>query len=68
MTGWDVCGDVTCARMAVACMVAENTIEEKVLALQERKAALFNALTDWDQAFNGTLTADDVRELLAGEG
>lgn len=20
MTGWDVCGDVTCARMAVACM------------------------------------------------
>lgn len=49
-------------------MVAENTIEEKVLALQERKAALFNALTDGNQAFNGTLTADDVRELLAGDG
>ncbi|MGP5088551.1 DEAD/DEAH box helicase [Brachybacterium tyrofermentans] len=49
-------------------MVAENTIEDKVLALQERKAALFSALTDGDEAFNGALSAEDVRELLVGDG
>lgn len=47
-------------------MVAEGTIEEKVLALQERKRALFAALTDDDQAFAASITADDVRELLGG--
>ena len=47
-------------------MVAEGTIEEKVLALQERKRALFTSLTDDDQAFAAALTADDVRELVGG--
>ncbi|MGD6980719.1 MULTISPECIES: DEAD/DEAH box helicase [Citricoccus] len=46
-------------------MVAEGTIEEKVLALQQRKAALFSSLTDGDTAFSSTITADDVRELFA---
>ncbi|HEY4615784.1 MAG TPA: DEAD/DEAH box helicase, partial [Citricoccus sp.] len=46
-------------------MVAEKTIEEKVLALQQRKAALFSSLTDGDTAFSSTITADDVRELFA---
>ncbi|MDI3331601.1 MAG: SNF2-related protein [Micrococcus sp.] len=46
-------------------MVAEGTIEEKVLALQQRKAALFSSLTDGDTAFASTITADDVRELFA---
>ncbi|QCU77203.1 DEAD/DEAH box helicase [Citricoccus sp. SGAir0253] len=46
-------------------MVAERTIEDKVLALQQRKAALFSSLTDGDTAFASTITADDVRELFA---
>ena len=45
-------------------MVAENTIEEKVVALQERKAALFSSLTDGDSAFQSVLSAEDVRDLL----
>ena len=45
-------------------MVAEDTIEEKVLALQERKAQLLTSLTDGDQAFSNALSAEDVRELL----
>lgn len=45
-------------------MVAEDTIEEKVLALQRKKAALFTALTDNGSAFSEAITADDVRELL----
>ncbi|MGO1505675.1 MAG: SNF2-related protein, partial [Brachybacterium sp.] len=32
-------------------MIAEDTIEEKVLALQQRKAELFDALTDGGEAF-----------------
>lgn len=45
-------------------MVAEGTIEEKVVALQERKAALFSSLTDGEAAFQGMLSAEDVRDLL----
>ncbi|MDR0958959.1 MAG: DEAD/DEAH box helicase [Propionibacteriaceae bacterium] len=44
-------------------LVAERTIEEKVMALKESKAALFDAIMD-DQAFSGSLTADDIRGLL----
>ncbi|MGY5766264.1 DEAD/DEAH box helicase [Brachybacterium sp. DNPG3] len=45
-------------------MIAEDTIEEKVLALQQRKAELFDALTDGGAAFRSAITADDIRELL----
>jgi superfamily II DNA or RNA helicase len=45
-------------------MVAEDTIEEKVLALQQKKADLFDALTDSGDAFRAGITADDIRELL----
>ncbi|MFC7403327.1 SNF2-related protein [Citricoccus sp. GCM10030269] len=48
-------------------MVAERTIEEKVLALQQKKAALFSSLTDGDSAFSSTITADDVRDLFTPE-
>ena len=48
-------------------MVAEDTIEEKVLALQERKAQLLSSLTDGEQAFSSALSADDVRALLRQE-
>ncbi|GAA1329356.1 DEAD/DEAH box helicase [Brachybacterium rhamnosum] len=46
-------------------MVAEDTIEEKVLALQQRKAELFEALTEGGGAFARGISADDIRELLA---
>ncbi|MDN5686602.1 MAG: DEAD/DEAH box helicase [Brachybacterium sp.] len=46
-------------------MVAEDTIEEKVLALQQRKAELFDAFTDGGEAFRSAMTAQDIRELLS---
>jgi SNF2 family DNA or RNA helicase len=46
-------------------LVAEDTIEEKVMALKERKARLFDAVVDDGDLFSGALTADDVRALLA---
>ncbi|PCC43921.1 DEAD/DEAH box helicase [Brevibacterium aurantiacum] len=51
--------------------VAEGTIEEKVLALQKKKAELFDSLmTDGQnfdgQAFSQTVTAEDIRGLFEG--
>ncbi|MFJ6044154.1 SNF2-related protein [Brachybacterium paraconglomeratum] len=46
-------------------MIAEDTIEEKVLALQRRKAELFDSLTDGGEAFRSAVTAEDLRELLS---
>ena len=46
-------------------MIAEDTIEEKVLALQRRKAELFDSLTDGGEAFRAAVTAEDLRELLS---
>lgn len=45
-------------------MVAEGTIEEKVMALKARKAALVSSLMDDDELFSETLTADDLRGLI----
>nr|WP_290106792.1 DEAD/DEAH box helicase [Microbacterium oryzae] len=45
-------------------MIAADTIEEKVMALQERKARLFKAVMDDDALFSQALTADDIRGLL----
>jgi len=45
-------------------MVASGTIEEKVMALKEQKAKLFNAVMDDDAVFSSALTADDIRGLL----
>lgn len=45
-------------------MIAADTIEEKVLALQQRKARLFSAVLDDEDLFAQTLTAEDIRELL----
>ncbi|MDI6942065.1 DEAD/DEAH box helicase [Microbacterium barkeri] len=45
-------------------MIAADTIEEKVMALQERKARLFSAVMDDDALFSQALTADDIRGLL----
>jgi superfamily II DNA or RNA helicase len=46
-------------------LVARNTIEEKVMALKERKARLFASVMDAGGFDSGALTADDIRELLA---
>ncbi|WP_433876308.1 SNF2-related protein [Sinomonas atrocyanea] len=45
-------------------LVAKGTIEEKVMELKEKKAALFSSVMDDDAMFASTLTADDVRSLL----
>ncbi|WP_245570298.1 DEAD/DEAH box helicase [Microbacterium luticocti] len=46
-------------------MIAGGTIEEKVLALQQRKARLFRSVMDEDDLFAQSLTADDIRGLFA---
>jgi SNF2 family DNA or RNA helicase len=46
-------------------LIAKDTIEEKVLALAQRKAELFSGVMDEGEAFSTALTADDVRELMA---
>jgi SNF2 family DNA or RNA helicase len=45
-------------------LVATGTIEEKVMALRDRKAALFDAVMDDDAMFSTALTAEDIRGLL----
>ncbi|GAA1873293.1 DEAD/DEAH box helicase [Myceligenerans crystallogenes] len=48
-------------------MVSAGTIEEKVMALKERKAKLFDAVMNDDEgAFTGGLTPEDIRGLLEG--
>ncbi|GAA1988683.1 SNF2-related protein [Microbacterium pumilum] len=45
-------------------LIAGGTIEEKVMALQRRKARLFRAVMDDDALFSQALTADDIRGLF----
>ncbi|WP_228484814.1 DEAD/DEAH box helicase [Microbacterium cremeum] len=45
-------------------LIANGTIEEKVMALQQRKARLFRAVMDDDALFGRTLTSDDIRALF----
>ena len=45
-------------------LIAAGTIEEKVMALQHRKARLFRAVMDDDGLFGQALKADDIRGLL----
>ncbi|MGB4135559.1 MAG: DEAD/DEAH box helicase, partial [Microbacterium sp.] len=45
-------------------LISTGTIEEKVLALQQRKARLFTAVMDDEDLFAQTLTADDIRALF----
>ena len=46
-------------------MIARGTIEEKVVALARRKAALFGGVMDEGDLFASSLTAEDVRGLLS---
>jgi superfamily II DNA or RNA helicase len=45
-------------------MIARDTIEEKVVALARRKAALFKGVMDEGDVFASSLTAEDVRGLF----
>ncbi|MFG6277875.1 DEAD/DEAH box helicase [Microbacterium sp. 5K110] len=45
-------------------LIAAGTVEEKVLELQQRKAALSRAVLDDDDAFARSLDADDIRGIL----
>jgi superfamily II DNA or RNA helicase len=45
-------------------LIARDTIEEKVLALQRRKAELFKGVMDDGDLFSPSLSAEEVRELL----
>ncbi|MFI8594286.1 DEAD/DEAH box helicase [Microbacterium sp. NPDC078428] len=45
-------------------MIASDTIEEKVAALQARKARLFTAVMDDEELFARAFSADDIRALL----
>lgn len=45
-------------------LVAEDTIEQKVLDLQDRKRQLVSAVVDGGGAGSGRITADDLRALL----
>lgn len=45
-------------------LVSTNTIEEKVMALKARKAALFSQVVDDEALMSAPLGADDIRELL----
>ncbi|WP_454048945.1 DEAD/DEAH box helicase [Cellulomonas sp. Marseille-Q8402] len=51
-------------RVMVYRLIAAGTIEEKVVALQARKAALVDAVLDDGDLFSTALTADDLRGLL----
>jgi len=46
-------------------MVARETIEERVMALKEHKAALFDAVMSGTSAKGTALTAEEIRDLLS---
>jgi superfamily II DNA or RNA helicase len=46
-------------------LIARDTIEDKVLALNARKAKLFASVIDNGNAFSSALTAEDIRELVS---
>ena len=45
-------------------LVSEDTVEEKVVALQERKNRLFDSVLGDASRLGAPLTADDIRGLL----
>jgi len=45
-------------------LIAENTIEERVLALQEKKRKLFDDLLEEGGEFSSLVTEDDIRALI----
>ncbi|WP_453911709.1 DEAD/DEAH box helicase [Tsukamurella soli] len=47
-------------------LVSADTIEDKVMALKARKAALFESVVDGGGGFDARLAAADIRALLEG--
>jgi SNF2 family DNA or RNA helicase len=45
-------------------LVAQDTIEDKVMALKAGKAALFDSVLEGGEFGGGALTADDIRGML----
>ncbi|MGH3490593.1 MAG: DEAD/DEAH box helicase [Actinopolymorphaceae bacterium] len=46
-------------------LIAKNTIEQKVMALKAKKAELFSSVMDGGDTFGASLSAEDIRGLLA---
>lgn len=50
--------------VTVCRLVSANTIEERVVGLQDRKRALFDAAIDDGELFGTAISSDDIREML----
>ncbi|MEO7071336.1 MAG: DEAD/DEAH box helicase, partial [Nostocoides sp.] len=48
-------------------MVSSGTIEDKVVALQDRKRDLFDRVVEGGDAVGGVITPDDIRALLTAD-
>ena len=48
-------------------LISAGTIEEKVVALQQRKRDLFERVVDEGGGMSGAITAADIRALLAAD-
>jgi SNF2 family DNA or RNA helicase len=46
-------------------LITKGTVEEKVLELQKRKKAVIDATLETDEQVMGTMTWEDVQELLS---
>ena len=46
-------------------LISRGTVEEKVLELQKRKKAIIDATLETDEQVMGTMTWEDVQELLS---
>lgn len=45
--------------------ITKDSVEEKILALQQRKLSVARSLITTEESFIKTLTADDIRDILA---
>ena len=50
--------------MFVYRLVAENTVEEKVIELQEKKKELFDSVVSSDGFSSSALTMDDLKAIF----
>jgi SNF2 family DNA or RNA helicase len=44
--------------------ITKDTVEEKIVALQQRKLKVAQSLITTEESFIKSLTADDIREIL----
>jgi SNF2 family DNA or RNA helicase len=48
-------------------LIAQNTIEENIVKLQEKKRQLAESILGGDEVGTGSFTRDDLLEILGGE-